>query len=468
VKRAIRTHLGDFAAILVLLALSVVVAGYVLSHERFNFPFFSPGRFTMTAEFATGQAFTAGQGQSVDVSGVQIGQIGGITLKDGIAYVTMSIDDKYKHLIHTDATALARPRTGLQDMFIELDPGTLSAPVAKSGFTIPVSNTNPEVNSDEIEASLDADTREYLDLLVNGAGEGLQGKGGDELAKLLERFEPTHQDLARLNSVVAERGTALRQLINSLQRLNTALAAKQSQIVQLVDSSSKVFSAWASENQNVSKAVQLLPSTLQQTTSTLQKVQTFANILGPAASNLLPAARALPAANQALTQLAVPGAPIVQNQIRPFVVAARPVVRNLRPAAINLSAATPNLEKTFTVLNHLVNMLGYSPGGSQHGYLWWLAWLDHNVRTLFSTQDANGDYRPIFLQANCASITQIASNFPPLEQVALGLSGLLGATGACPASSGGTASTLAANTKRYEAEAALFSKSTTASSGKGR
>jgi phospholipid/cholesterol/gamma-HCH transport system substrate-binding protein len=331
-----------------------------------------------------------------------------------------------------------------------------------------VSNTNPEVNSDEIEAALDADTREYLDLLVNGAGEGLQGKGGDELAKLLERFEPTHQDLARLNSVVAERGTALRQLINSLQRLNTALAAKQSQIVQLVDSSSKVFSAWASENQNVSKAVQLLPSTLQQTTSTLQKVQTFANILGPAASNLLPAARALPAANQALTQLAVPGAPIVQNQIRPFVVAARPVVRNLRPAAINLSAATPNLEKTFTVLNHLVNMLGYSPGGSQHGYLWWLAWLDHNVRTLFSTQDANGDYRPIFLQANCASITQIASNFPPLEQVALGLSGLLGATGACPASSGGTASTLAANTKRYEAEAALFSKSTTASSGKGR
>ena len=39
-------------------------------------------------------------------------------------------------------------------------------------------------------------------------------------------------------------------------------------------------------------------------------------------------------------------------------------------------------------------MLGYAPGAGQHGYLWWLAWLSHNTRTLFSVQDANGPYRP--------------------------------------------------------------------------
>ena len=52
-------------------------------------------------------------------------------------------------------------------------------------------------------------------------------------------------------------------------------------------------------------------------------------------------------------------------------------------------------------------MLGYYPGGTEHGYLWWLAWLDHNARTLFSVQDANGDFRPLFLQASCASLAQI-------------------------------------------------------------
>ena len=97
----------------------------------------------------------------------------------------------------------------------------------------------------------------------------------------MERFEPTHRDLARVNGAVAQRGADLRQLVNSLRRLNVALAAKQPQIVQLIDSSEKVFSAFASENGNVSRAVADLPSTLNQTTATLAKVQTFAQQLGP-------------------------------------------------------------------------------------------------------------------------------------------------------------------------------------------
>ena len=111
--------------------------------------------------------------------------------------------------------------------------------------------------------------------------------------------------------------------------------------MRLVDASSTVFRAFASQDTNISEAIRDLPGTLAQTTDTLNKVTTFANLLGPTAKNLLPAAKALPAANAAVTALAKPSAPIVQNQIRPFVVAARPLVRNLKPAAENLAAATP-------------------------------------------------------------------------------------------------------------------------------
>jgi phospholipid/cholesterol/gamma-HCH transport system substrate-binding protein len=440
VKRAIKNHIGDFAAILVLLVLSVVVAGYVLSHERLRFPFIQSSPFEMKAEFSTAQAVTPGQGQTVRVSGVQVGEIGSVSLKNGIAIVTMEIDQKYKHLIHNDAYALLRPRTGLKDMFIELNPGTKSAPTAHAGFTIPASNTLPDVNLDEILASLDADTRTYLNLLVNGAGQGLKNDGGNQLAQVLQRFEPTHRDLARLNSALATRGSNLRRLVNSLQRLNTALATKQSEIVSLVDQSSKVFRAFASENQNVSRAIADLPSTLQQTTQTLAKVQAFANVLGPTATNLLPAASALPAANAALINLAGPNGStcgsgsrcqIIRDQIRPFVRAARPVVRNLRPASVNLANATPNLSKTFNVLNHLGNMLGYYPGGAQHGYLWWLAWLDHSARTVFSVQDANGVFRPLFLQASCATLAQIVNSVAGSETI-LNLGPILTNTGLCP------------------------------------
>src|SRR5438874_5306210 len=116
--------MSDFVAIMALLVLSVIVAGYVLSHERLRFPFIQSSPYTINAEFSTAQAVTPGQGQTVRVSGVQIGTLTGVTLKNGHAIVKMSIDQKYKHLVRSNATAFLRPKTGLQDMFVELNPGS--------------------------------------------------------------------------------------------------------------------------------------------------------------------------------------------------------------------------------------------------------------------------------------------------------------------------------------------------------
>ena len=73
--------------------------------------------------------------------------------------------------IYQDATALLRPKTGLNDMIVELDPGTPTAGKAPEGWTIPIDRTLPNVNADEVPAALDGDTRDYLQLLVGGAGQ---------------------------------------------------------------------------------------------------------------------------------------------------------------------------------------------------------------------------------------------------------------------------------------------------------
>jgi phospholipid/cholesterol/gamma-HCH transport system substrate-binding protein len=275
---------------------------------------------------------------------------------------------------------------------------------------------------------------------------------------VLERFEPTHRDLARLNGAIAKRGRDLQQLVHSLRRLNSALATRKTQITQMIDSSSRVFAALASEEGNISRSVRDLPGTLAQTAATLQKVKVFAQLLGPTAHKLLPAANALPAANHALAALARPAAPILQNQIRPFVIAARPVVRSLRPAAVRLAAATPSLSRTFVTVNHLLNILGYFPHGTrQHGYLWWLAWLGHIGRTVFSVQDGNGDYRQAFLQMNCSTIAQIAQSASPqlLQLLEPTLINLLGASGVCPSQS----KALATAFKRYQSSSSQSSSS---------
>jgi len=225
-RDAIRKRAGDFTAIVVLMAIALGVAGYVLHNERFRFPFLQSAPFKLKAELATAQAVVAGQGQTVRVAGVRIGDIGGVSLKNGRAIVSMDIDNQYKHLVHTDATALLRPKTGLKDMFVEINPGSNSAPVAKENWTLPIRNTLPDINPDEIFSALDADTRDYLKLLVNGAGRGLQGRGND-LQDVFRRFEPTHRDLARVSSAVATRRSNLRRLINSLNLLNGELASRQ-------------------------------------------------------------------------------------------------------------------------------------------------------------------------------------------------------------------------------------------------
>ena len=74
-KRAIRTHLVDFIAILVLVVLAAVVSVYVLSHERLRFPFIQSGPYKLYAEFTSAKAVTPGQGQTVRISGVRVGDI---------------------------------------------------------------------------------------------------------------------------------------------------------------------------------------------------------------------------------------------------------------------------------------------------------------------------------------------------------------------------------------------------------
>jgi phospholipid/cholesterol/gamma-HCH transport system substrate-binding protein len=434
---AIKKNLGNFAAIIGLIVIAAAVSFYILNEQRVRFPFLEPKPFELKAEFSTAQAVVAGQGQTVRVSGVRIGDIGGVDLKDGHAVIKMDVDPEYKDLVHTNASALLRPKTGLKDMFIDLEPGGGDAPVAKPGFTIPIRATQPDVNPDEVLGVLDTDTREYLQLLVNGLGGGLNGRGGD-LRDLFARFEPTHRDLARVNGAVATRRKELRHLVTSLNVLSKELASHDDDLASLVDSSATVFGAFAKEQANVSSAVHELPSTLSQTTDTLGRVDTFAELLGPTTEKLRPAARALAPANEAVRPFATEATPQLSKSIRPFVRESRPLVRDLRPVSERLAKAAPDLTQVFFRFNHFLNLLGYNPNGRegtgeanrQEGYLFWLAWLNHSATQLFSSSDAHGTFRPVTIAAPCATLQQVLQAQPELEFTSV-LTPLLTDSAAC-------------------------------------
>jgi phospholipid/cholesterol/gamma-HCH transport system substrate-binding protein len=174
VRLAIRRNMRDFIAILFVALLGGAVAFYVLSNQRFNLPAWVPGIgsdfYTVRADLPSAQAVVPGQGQTVNIAGVSVGDIGNVELRDGRAVVELKIEPKYAP-IYRDASALLRSKTGLKDMYVALDPGSRSAGELPEGGRVELSSTLPDVNPDEILAELDGDTRAYLQILLNAGGQ---------------------------------------------------------------------------------------------------------------------------------------------------------------------------------------------------------------------------------------------------------------------------------------------------------
>ncbi|MDO8186155.1 MlaD family protein [Conexibacter sp. JD483] len=409
---AIRKHLRDFLAILGLVIVAAIVGGYILANQRISFPTWVPivGReeFILKGEFSTAQAVTPGQGQTVDIAGVQVGEISNVELKDGRALVTMRIDPRYDD-IYTNATMLLRPKTGLKDMIVELDPGTRGdgAERVRDGYTLPVSQTRPDVNLDEILSVLDADTRTYLQLLLNTASVGLTGNG-QELAQVFRRFDPLARDARRATELLRTRDRHIRRAVTNFGRLTEALSQDDRKLATFVDSSQAVLRRFADQGDNIEQTLQLLPSTLQTTRTALESTRRFADAAGPALESLRPFARELGPALRATRPFLTETTPIIEEQIRPFTVAATPVVKQLRPAAQKLAAASPDLVTTFSILNEFLNALTYRQNGRE-GYLFYLTWLGHLANSALSTQDANGALLRSALLVNCGNLTGIGA-----------------------------------------------------------
>jgi len=193
----IRRYRTAFIAVVTMIAIAALVGGYILSHENLKLPSWVPvlgkSYFTLKADFQTAQAVAPGQGQAVTIAGAKIGEIASVDLNNGVAVVTMHVIPKYA-LLYRNATMLLRPKTQLQDITVEVDPGTPASGRLRSGATIPLSQTAPNVDFDEFLAGLDAETRSYLQELLAGAGEGLKNNG-KPLSAALKRFDPTARDL---------------------------------------------------------------------------------------------------------------------------------------------------------------------------------------------------------------------------------------------------------------------------------
>lgn len=440
--RAVREHLRDFIALAVLIVIALGVSFYIVQNQRLRVPVLEEKPFELKAEFSDAGAVVAGQGQTIKVAGVRIGDVQEVELSDGNAVVTFAVDREFLP-IYNDATLLLRPTTGLEDMFFQLDPGTKQAGEVEEGGTLSVENTAPDVELNEILEFLDADTQAYLRLLLVGAGKGLDGRGRD-LGELLGSLGPINRDLEKLNRKVAERKENLSRLINNFNKLTLTVGRAEDDLAELVTTSNASLGAIAEQDLNVRRAVSLLPGALSQARQTLTALTPFANNLGSAFNELRPFARNLPELNESTEQFATAVTPVIENEIRPFVRSARGPVPDLGVAAKRIEHTSPRLRSVLGTLNELVNMAAFNPGGADppstpqrdEGFLYWAAWLGHNSNSAFEAADGNGLYRRIYLTAGCPEIGEILAS-SPLAGIVTGLGPFFESGGFCDRTAGG-------------------------------
>jgi len=391
-SRQVRGRRKDTIAIFVLAIAGIVMMLGIFVQQKASLPAWLPvvgEEFEhITAEFSTAQAVTPGQGQAVDIAGIQIGKVASVDLENGHAVVGMDIEPKYMDLIHPDASFLLRPKTNLNDMIVEIEPGTAKGEV-EDGDHFNLTQTEPNTNLDAFFSTLDADTRQYIQLLVAGGAQGLGGRG-KQLSNALRRFQPFVHYTAKLNKAVAQRHVEISRVIHNFNLLTTELARRDSAVKRFVTSSKAALGNFANQQESVQAAFEEFPSALQAANAGLASSNRFSQAAYPTLIKLIPQAQALTPAFRATEKLFRETTPPIRDQIRPFTREIRPVLEHSAEAAKPFEKTVRNFGNSLGGFNAFLNELSFQPKGAKESFLFYLPWLNHDFNAAFTLQDANG------------------------------------------------------------------------------
>jgi phospholipid/cholesterol/gamma-HCH transport system substrate-binding protein len=391
-SRQARGRRKDTIAIIVLALAGVVMMLGIFIQQKASLPSWLPlvgEEFEhISAEFSTAQAVTPGQGQSVDIAGIQVGKVTSVDLEDGHAVVGMDIVPEYMKLIHPNASFLLRPKTGLNDMIVEVEPGRGKKQI-EDGARFTLAQTEPNTNLEGFLSTLDADTRQYVQLLVAGGAQGIGGRG-KQLSNALRRFQPFVHYTAKLNKAVAQRHVALARVIHDFGSLTTELGRHDAEIKRFVTSSDAALGNFAHQQQAIQESLREFPATLRVANSALASSKRFSDAAYPALTGLIPQAQASVPAFKATERLFSQTTAPIRDQIRPFTRQIRPLLTHSNEASGPFEKTVRNFGHSLGAFNTFFNELAYKPKGSKQSVLFYLPWLNHDFNASFNLQDGGG------------------------------------------------------------------------------
>jgi phospholipid/cholesterol/gamma-HCH transport system substrate-binding protein len=249
----------------------------------------------------------------VRIAGVEVGEVTSVEEYGDQAQVTFTVSEDGLP-IHEDAEVEIRPRLFLEgNFFLDLEPGSPSAPELSDDGTLPVTQTAVAVQLDQVLAALDRPARADLRDLLEGYGTALTYEPtaaddadqdpdvrGETAAEAINDSFRYGGDAGRDTAIAntALLGTSphdLAKLIEGQAKVSGALADRERALQDLLTNFNVTAGAFASESQNLAETIRLLAPTLEEADPALRNVDRALPPLRRLAIESTPGIQELPA-----------------------------------------------------------------------------------------------------------------------------------------------------------------------------
>jgi ABC-type transporter Mla subunit MlaD len=356
-RRGRKKGMSTFAAGVT--ALVAIIVFTYLGFTKFANPFAS--QYTVHAIFSNANGLKPGS--PVRIAGVNVGQVTGVGPVPGCrtggtletsggttqqqctaADVTMTVSPQGLP-IHKDATFAIRPRIFLEgNFFVDVTPGTPEAPIAPSSYTFPIQQGTEPVQFDQVLTSLQANTRQNLQTLLQQFGTAVK-KGGPSYNASIKYWLPAYE----YSAVVAHDALGIQphdlsNWVAEQGEVSGAIDTHPQNLQNLITNFNTTAHAFAVQNVALEQAVAELPKTLSAAIPAFHALNA-AFCSGPQVPNCAPGP---------LPQLAKALIPAVKST-GPMIDASLPFITQLRylVSPPELRGLTADLAKTVPALARL-------------------------------------------------------------------------------------------------------------------
>ena len=181
---------------------------------------------TYYAEFDSAQGIGRVD-RDVRIAGINVGELGAITRDGDDVVIELDVDADVP--VHEDALAEVRPHTLFEGSgFVDLEPGSPSAPLLPDGGTIPRARTRVYVSLDEALRVLHEPTREALRELADVGAKTLRGGAIEGIRRTLDAAPELTRDLGpTARALQGPEGDELSGAIRGLSKTVDDLAARE-------------------------------------------------------------------------------------------------------------------------------------------------------------------------------------------------------------------------------------------------